>query len=111
MTLTEPGICFGSSTGFALSDGSVISPDAAWITAPRWHALTQEERDGYVPLVPDIVIEIVSKTDMPAVTRAKLERCRAFGALYVLLLDPYSGIAWSAGDAPEGLRLMLETLE
>jgi Uma2 family endonuclease len=109
--LAEPGLCFDSSTGFALSDGSVISPDAAWVAARRWRALTQKERDGFVPLVPDVVVEIVSKTDTPGVTRAKLERCQALGARYVLLLDPYSGVAWSAGDAPEGLRLTLETLE
>jgi Uma2 family endonuclease len=109
--LAEPGVCFDSSTGFALPDRSVIVPDGAWVAAWRWEALTQKEREGFVPLVPDVVVEIVSKTDTPAMTRAKLERCRALGAPYVLLLDPYSGITWSEGDAPHGLQLTLDTLK
>jgi hypothetical protein len=37
--LPRPGFCFDSSTGFALPDGSLISPDAAWIAHDRWLAL------------------------------------------------------------------------
>ena len=98
------------SAGFTLPDGSLISPDAAWIAHDRWLALTDEQHEEYAPIVPDVVIEIASKTDRPAALRAKLERCRALGAAYVLLLDPYREELWNAGEAPEGLRLTLDTL-
>jgi Uma2 family endonuclease len=108
--LTQPGFYFDSSTGFTLPDGSLISPDAAWIAPAPWLALTEDERESYAPIVPDIVVEIVSKTDRPAVLRAKLERCRALGAGYVLLLDPFRNERWSDGQAPQGLNLTLDTI-
>src|SRR5580698_8845343 len=60
-TSSAPGFCFDSSTGFTLADGSLISPDAAWIARDRWLALTDDERESYAPLVPDVVVEITSK--------------------------------------------------
>jgi Uma2 family endonuclease len=106
--IAQPGFCFDSSTGFTLSDGSLISPDAAWIAEDRWLALTDDRREGYAPIVPDVVVEIVSKADRPAVLRAKLERCRALGARYVTLLDPYRNEQWSDGQPPAGLQLTLD---
>jgi Uma2 family endonuclease len=101
--LPLPGFCFDSSAGFTLPDGSLISPDAAWIARDRWLALTDEQHEEYAPIVPDVVIEVASKTDRPSALRMKLERCRALGAAYVLLLDPYREELWSAGEAPAGL--------
>jgi len=109
-SLSQPGFCFDSSTGFALTDGSLISPDAAWIAHDRWTALTDDEREGYAPLVPDIVVEIASKTDRPAALRRKLVRCRLLGAAYVVFLDPFRNEHWSDGVAPEGLRRTLCTI-
>jgi Uma2 family endonuclease len=54
---------FDSSTGFRLSDGSVLSPDAAVVRAERWQALTHEQRRGFPPLCPDLVVELVSPSD------------------------------------------------
>lgn len=108
--IAQPGFCFNSSTGFTLPDGSLISPDAAWIADDRWLALTDDEREGYAPIVPEVVIEIASKTARPAALRAKLERCRALGACYVTLLDPYRDEQWSDGQPPLGLYLTLDTV-
>ena len=41
---------FGSSTGFCLPDGSVLSPDASLVRLDRWQAITQEQRCGFAPL-------------------------------------------------------------
>jgi Uma2 family endonuclease len=60
--------------------------------------------------VPDVVIEIASRTDRPNLLRAKLVRCRALGARNVLLLDPQRGATWSDGTPPNGLALTLDTL-
>jgi Uma2 family endonuclease len=51
---------FDSSTGFQLADGSVLSPDAALVRLERWQALTPEQRRGFPPLCPDLVVELVS---------------------------------------------------
>ncbi|MCS5698106.1 Uma2 family endonuclease [Cyanobium sp. FGCU-52] len=54
---------FDSSGGFRLPDGSVLSPDAAVVRAERWQALTPEQRRGFPPLCPDLVVELVSASD------------------------------------------------
>jgi Uma2 family endonuclease len=54
---------FDSSTGFRLPDGSVLSPDASVVRDDRWQALTPEQRRGFPPLCPDLVIELASPSD------------------------------------------------
>lgn len=109
--LPERGVVFDSSTGFNLPDGSLISPDGAWIAGARWEAIDEAERERYSHIVPDVVVEIVSQSDRPEQQRAKLERCRRLGARYVLLLDPFRKTTWTDGDAPAGLVLDLKTIE
>ncbi len=48
---------FDSSSGFRLPDGSVLSPDASLVALDRWQALSPEERRGFAPLCPDLVVE------------------------------------------------------
>jgi Uma2 family endonuclease len=38
----------------------VLSPDAAVVRLERWQALTPEQRCGFPPLCPDLVVELVS---------------------------------------------------
>jgi Uma2 family endonuclease len=54
---------FASSTGFRLPDGSVLSPDASLVRLERWTALSTEQRRGFVPLCPDLVLELASPSD------------------------------------------------
>ena len=54
---------FDSSTGFRLLDGSVLSPDASLLSLERWTALSTEQRRGFVPLCPDLVLELASPSD------------------------------------------------
>jgi hypothetical protein len=56
-------VVFDSSTGFRLPDGSVLSPDAAVVRQERWQALSPEQRRGFPPLCPDLVIELASASD------------------------------------------------
>jgi len=39
------GVVFDSSTGFHLPDGSLLSPDALWMSRERWEALSPDEQD------------------------------------------------------------------
>ncbi|MCC3435062.1 MAG: Uma2 family endonuclease [Oscillatoriales cyanobacterium] len=60
---TRLGKAFNSSTGFHLPNGADRSPDAAWVRQERWDALTPEQKEGFIPLSPDFVVELRSKTD------------------------------------------------
>jgi Uma2 family endonuclease len=67
------GIAFDSSGGFKLPNGSDKSPDAAWIPLEKWNALTTKERQGFVPLCPDFVVELRSKSDNLKVLQEKMQ--------------------------------------
>ena len=54
---------FDSSTGFRLPDNSVLSPDASLVALDRRQALTAEQRRGFAPLCPDLVVELASPSD------------------------------------------------
>ncbi|ELR98182.1 Uma2 family endonuclease [Gloeocapsa sp. PCC 73106] len=60
---TNLGIVFDSSTGFQLPNGANRSPDAAWINLTRWHQLTIQQQEKFIPLCPDFVIELRSSSD------------------------------------------------
>ncbi len=59
----QTGIAFDSSGGFKLPNGADRSPDAAWIPQEKWEKLTQEQRQKFLPLCPDFVIELRSPSD------------------------------------------------
>jgi Uma2 family endonuclease len=58
------GEVFDSSTVFVLTDGARRSPDVSWIQLNRWNQLTDSQQDGFPPIVPDFVIELVSPSDL-----------------------------------------------
>ena len=60
----KTGKSFDSSTEFTLPSGALRSPDASWIKLERWNALTPEQQDGFPPIAPDFVIELVSPSDL-----------------------------------------------
>jgi Uma2 family endonuclease len=101
---------FDSNGGFTLPDKSVFSPDGAWMPAERWAALSEKARDSYAPIVPDVWIELRSKTDSPSMLEAKLRRIKSFGAAYVLLIDPYERRTWIEGEPPANFVLDLEAI-
>jgi Uma2 family endonuclease len=84
------GVTFDSSTGFNLPDGSCLSPDASWLRRDRWEALSDEAREGFVPLCPDAVFEVRSSSDALAELRAKMGAYLSNGARIGVLVDPES---------------------
>ncbi|GAB4542959.1 MAG: Uma2 family endonuclease [Pleurocapsa sp.] len=58
------GEAFDSSTVFTLPNGARRSPDVSWLTLDKWNALTLREKEGFPPIVPDFVIELVSQGDL-----------------------------------------------
>jgi Uma2 family endonuclease len=70
---TELGEVFDSSTGFTLPNKADRSPDASWVEKSRWSALTPEQREKFIPLCPDFVIELVSPSDSLKKTQEKMQ--------------------------------------
>jgi Uma2 family endonuclease len=70
---TELGEVFDSSTGFTLPNKADRAPDASWVEKSRWSALTPEQREKFIPLCPDFVIELVSPSDSLKKTQEKMQ--------------------------------------
>ena len=106
----------GSSSGFRLPDGSVLSPDASVIRLDRWRALSPEERRGFAPLCPDLVVELASPSDEGprglSALRRKLASYQANGARLGWLLIPHDQAVevWPASGALQRLE-QLQVLE
>ncbi|MEG5080513.1 Uma2 family endonuclease [Microcoleus sp. AT8-B4] len=70
---TELGEVFDSSTGFTLPNGTDRSPDVSWVEKSRWSALTPEQKEKFIPLCPDFVIELVSPSDSLKKSQEKMQ--------------------------------------
>jgi Uma2 family endonuclease len=82
------GVAFDSSGGFILPNGAIRSPDASWVEQSRYEALTPEQREKYLPLCPEFVIELRSPSDRLVTLQEKMVEYVENGARLGLLLDP-----------------------
>ena len=83
------GQTYGSSPGFTTPDGSVLAPDAAWISDERLAALPPRgQRPAFPAVVPDLVIEVRSPSDRLSRQQEKMERWIRYGARLGWLVDP-----------------------
>lgn len=82
------GVTFDSSAGFRLANGSVRSPDAAWLKRSRFDILTAEERKKFLPLCPEFVVELRSPTDSLSMLQEKMQEYIDNGAQLAWLIDP-----------------------
>ena len=103
-------IAFDSSAGFAFADGSIFQPDGALVSAAHWEALTVAQREAFLPIAPEVAIELASQSDRPAALRAKLRHFRAAGTAFVILIDPYRKAIWTDGTPPTAFSIDLESL-
>jgi Uma2 family endonuclease len=71
--LHKLGVVFDSSGGFKLPNGADRSPDAAWIPLEKWQALTPQQKERFLPLSPDFVIELMSPSDNIETARKKMQ--------------------------------------
>ena len=97
------GIAFDSSTGFDLPNGSNRAPDAAWVPKRRIAGLSEEEREGYLPLCPDFVIELRSRSDSLRSLKDKMQEYIDNGARLGWLIDPLTNqvFIFRPGQPPE----------
>jgi Uma2 family endonuclease len=78
-----------SSGGFTLPDGSMLSPDAAYILPRTQKQIAKEKRRGFFPVCPDFVIELLSPSDTLKNTQDKMESWIDNGVQLGWLIDPY----------------------
>jgi len=82
------GRCFVAETGFLVSRApdTVLAPDSAFIAAERLPA--DQALKGFVPIVPDIVLETRSPNDSRREVAEKLQSWLRHGVKRVWDLDP-----------------------
>ena len=82
------GVFFGPTAGFRLPNRAIRAPDASWVLRSRLAALTAEDKNRFIPLCPDFVVELRSTTDRLSVVQAKMAEYIANGARLGWLIDP-----------------------
>jgi Uma2 family endonuclease len=84
---TKLGKGFDSSTGydFTTFGGGKLSPDVSWIEKSRLDGVNIE---GFIPIVPDFVIELRSATDKLKPLQTKMLEYQRLGVKLGLLINP-----------------------
>ncbi len=81
------GAVSDSSGGFILPNGAMRAPDAAWVRKSRLQEITAEQKQRFLPLCPDFVIELRSPSDSLTVLQDKMREYIDNGAALGWLLD------------------------
>ena len=82
------GVAFDSSTGYTLPNGAIRSPDVSWVKRTRLAALTPKQKQRFLPLCPDFVIELRSPSDTIKTLQDKMQEYSENGASLGWLIDP-----------------------
>lgn len=99
------GRVLDSSGGFALPDGSVLSPDAAWVSRERLSSLTRAQKQKFATVTPEFVIEVMSPSDRLATAQAKMRDWLRNGVQLGWLLQPHTQTVFSYRNAGEPIVL------
>lgn len=84
----KQGKSYDSSTGFKLPNGATVSPDASWALKERIEKFSAKEREKFLPLCPDFVLELRSAADSLKGAQKKMEEYIENGARLGWLVDP-----------------------
>jgi Uma2 family endonuclease len=82
------GRVYDSNTGFFLPDGSMLSPDAAYLTPEQLVGLSQSELSRFIRRAPAFVVELRSPSDRLAPAAEKMKNWMANGVQVGWLIDP-----------------------
>ena len=86
--LDGSGVVFDSSGGFVLPNGAIRSPDVSWVKRTRLLTLTEKQKQRFLPLCPDFVIELRSPRDSMKNLQDKMQEYSENGASLGWLIDP-----------------------
>lgn len=100
------GVAFDSNGGFVLPNGAMRSSDASWVRREQLASLTAEQKQKFLPLCPDFVIELRSPSNPLATVQAKMREYVENGARLGWLLDPEERKVhvYEPGEAPRVLE-------
>lgn len=84
----KSGVIFDSSTGFILPNGSIRSPDLAWIPNYKWEQILPEEQKNFIALCPDFVVELRSESDKLKLLQEKMTEYLENGSHLGWLINP-----------------------
>jgi Uma2 family endonuclease len=95
-----------SSVQFILPDTSALSPDAAWVSNKALQRFSRQQKEGFLPLCPEFVVEVRSKSDRLPRAKAKMEQWIANGVRLAWLIDGNARTVhvYRKAQAPETLR-------
>ncbi|HAC63791.1 MAG TPA: hypothetical protein DCF68_09690 [Cyanothece sp. UBA12306] len=85
---TKLGLVFSCSTVFDLPNGGNRSPDVAWVKREKWEALTPMQRQKFLPICPDFVIELRSSSDRLKLLQDKMREYLDSGLKLGWLINP-----------------------
>ena len=83
---TSAGEVYAAETGFLLASDHVRAPDAAFVRAERLAEIG--DADSFIPLAPDVAVEVVSPSDRYAEVNEKIEDWLDAGTRAVVVADP-----------------------
>ena len=85
------GIFFGSSQGFELPSGDTVEPDFAIVTAERWNAVPPPPAGKFLRIVPDLLIETLSRSTSGRDRGEKRDIYEQNGVREYWIVDPEAG--------------------
>lgn len=81
------GAAFDSSTLFRLPNTAMRSPDAAWVSFERLRPLDPGQKERFLPLCPEFVVELTSPSDRLRDVRTKMSEWMANGCELGWIVD------------------------
>jgi Uma2 family endonuclease len=81
------GLVFGSSQGFALPSGDTVAPDTSVILHETWEAAPPPAPERFLTVVPDLVVEILSRSTARRDRRVKRDIYERNGVREYWLVD------------------------
>lgn len=85
---------FDSNALFILPDGAKLSSDASIVSGANWKKLTKKQRQGFMPAVPDFIVEVRSPSDRLPILKGKMRDWMSNGVALGWLLDVAAQKAW-----------------
>lgn len=82
------GKVYGSSQGFALPNGDTLEPDAAFVSHERLLAAPPPEVGKFLRVVPELVVEVLSRSTRSRDEGDKRDIYRAVGVREYWMVDP-----------------------
>jgi Uma2 family endonuclease len=85
------GECMGSSQGFELPSGDTVEPDFTFVSNERWRAMPAPEVGKFLRVVPDLVVEILSRSTSSRDRGEKKAIYERNGVREYWIVDPHRG--------------------